>query len=438
VGVLLVISYHLTGVVVIFSSIFMIETVLISRILKNLSLISVNSTRNMTVDAEESLNCVKIIKLFNLYQEMKDSFRKNCSVTDFTNRKKSLIIQWQTVLANTILILSVSSLIYINTTFSYISISLLLTFFYTLQKLNKSLTEINKSYGTFNSEIPRLERIIEFFNQHEKYLEKNGNIVTKKLMQENLTLENVSFQYNPSRFEKTVQKKEKSVLKNISLSIYQGQTIALVGESGSGKSSLANLLVRLYEPDKGKILIDGINIRDFDLNFLRNRIGLVNQEPILFNKSIRDNLILGRREATEQEMKEASSNAHLNEFIDQFPDGYDIKIGDSGVKISGGQRQRLNIAQVFLKKPEILILDEATSSLDTKSEEYIKQSIKRISQNCTSIIISHRLSTVRQADKVFVLEKGRIVEEGTWESLMESKGIFFDMVKRQKFLKEVF
>ena len=169
---------------------------------------------------------------------------------------------------------------------------------------------------------------------------------------------------------------------------------------------------------------------------MRERIGLVNQDNILFNKSIKENILFGQKNATENEVIMASQKAHVHEFVTQFHDGYDTLIGDRGVKLSGGQRQRINIAQVFLKKPEIMILDEATSSLDVKSEEYIQDSINRISQNCTSIIIAHRLSTIRNADRIVVLRKGIIAEEGNWKSLMESKGTFYSMIEKQIFLKD--
>jgi len=436
IGVLVGISPHLTIVVFFISGIFLYETVFISRILKKLSVLAVEKTRAMTVDADESLQGIKLVKLFNLHEKMTTSFRNNCSVADFTNRKQSLIIQWQSVLANVFLVISVLSLIYLNITFSFVAISLMLTFLYTLQKLNTSLTQINQDFGFFNSEVPRLDRIIEFFDHNKIIIEKSGHLKSEQLIKKNLIFDNVSLNYSSNILKNTSAKKNEGILQNISFTINKGQTIALVGESGSGKSSLANLIVKLYEPSGGRILIDEIDLCDFDLYFLRSKIGLVNQDTILFNKSIRDNLMFGNESATEKEMIDASKKAKAHEFVTQFPNGYNTLIGDRGVKLSGGQRQRLNIAQVFLKKPEIMILDEATSNLDTKSEEFIKDSINIISKNCTSIIIAHRLSTVRNANKVIVLEKGRIVEEGDWESLINSEGIFYKMVQKQFFLNK--
>ena len=435
-GVLIAISFYLSGVVIIVSGIFLVETVMIARILKRLSVIVVEKTRAMTVDADESLQGVKLIKLFNLYDIMESSFRKNCSVADFSNRKKALIAQWQAVVANVFLIASVLGLIYLNIIFSLISISLMLTFLYTLQKLNLSLTAVNATYGLINSEIPRLNRVMEFFTDYDFFEEKSGNLIPKKFLRKNISFENVTLRYSSNATSNTKGKHKDNVLNNINFSINRGQTIALVGESGSGKTSFANLIVRLYDPTEGRILIDDVDIREFELNFLRKRIGLVNQDTVLFNKSVRENIMFGCESTSKEEMIDAAKKAHVHEFVSLMPQDYDTLIGDRGVKLSGGQRQRLNIAQVFLKNPEIMILDEATSSLDSKSELFIQESIKKISTGCTSIIIAHRLSTIRNADRVVVIEKGKIVEEGNWESLMELQGIFYEMVQRQLFLKE--
>tara|TARA_B100000315_G_scaffold224827_1_gene230637 strand:- start:1068 stop:2924 length:1857 start_codon:yes stop_codon:yes gene_type:complete len=434
---LIAISLELTGVVVIISFMFFAQTYMVARILKRLSVISVEKTRALTVNADESLQGVRLVKLFNLYAIMESSFRENCTIADFTNRKQSLIIQWQGVLANFLMIISILILIFLNINFSFAAISLMLTFLYTLQKLNVSLTAVNKTFGSFNKLIPLLDRIMDFFNWYDVNVEKSGNLVREKLLDQKLSFQGVNLCYSPIGSDHNkVKRNSENVLTNIDLDIHKGGTIALVGESGSGKTSLANLIVRLYDPTKGRILIDGVDIIDFDLIFLRERVGLVNQDTVLFNKSIRENIMFGRENASEDEMIVAAEKAHVHEFVTQMPKGYQTLIGDKGVKLSGGQRQRLNIAQVFLKNPEIMILDEATSSLDTKSEQYIQESIKEISAGCTNIIIAHRLSTIRNADKVVVLDKGEIIEEGAWNSLMEAKGVFNDMVKRQLFVEK--
>jgi len=422
---MLMISFELTCLIVVFSAVFLLETVFISRILKRLSVVVVERTRALTVDADESIQGVKLVKLFNLYDMMENSFRNNCSRADFTNRKQNIISQWQGAISQIIMLMSVFALIYINMTYSIVAISLMITFLYTLQKLTESLKMVNQSYGFFNSEIPRLDRIIDFMRKGEVYTEKSGEKVCDFLLKDRISFSGVYLSYG-----------SEDVLKNIDLNVLKGQIVALVGESGSGKTSLANLLVRLYDVSKGAILIDGLNIREFDLAFLRARIGLVNQDSVLFNKTVRENIIIGREDATENEMIQAAKNAHVHEFVIGMPDGYNTLVGDRGVKLSGGQRQRINIAQIFLKLPEIMILDEATSALDTMSEQYIQESINKISKGCTSIIIAHRLSTVRHADKVVALDNGKIIEEGDWETLMNSKGLFYDMVMRQFFSKQ--
>ena len=434
-GILVTISIELSGIAVIISVVFLAQASMVVRILKRLSVIIVEKTRALTVDADESLQGVRLVKLFNLYSIMESSFRDNCTIAGFTGRKQSLITQWQEVVANTFMVASIFILVFLNIIFSFTVISLMLTFLFTLQRLNGSLNLVNKTIGSFNKLIPSLDRIMEFYITSEVFIEKSGNLVRDQLFNDKISLDSINFCYASIGTEHSKRKNREIVLKNINLDIHKGETMALVGESGSGKTSLANLIVRLYDPTEGRILIDGMNIINFDLTFLRERIGFVSQDTIIFNKSIRENIMFGLENASEKEMIVAAKKAYVHEFVVQMPESYDTKIGDRGVKLSGGQRQRINIAQIFIKKPEIMILDEATSALDSKSEQYIQKSIKKLSDGCTNIIIAHRLSTVRHADKVIVLEKGRIVEEGNWESLMESKGVFSDMVKRQLFVE---
>ena len=435
-GVLNAISLELTLIVAIISAIFLAETTWIARILRRLSEKYVEKNRAMTVDVEESLQGVKLVKLFNLHNIMESSFRKNCSISEFTNRKQAVIIQWQTVVSNVFMIASVLAIITTNVIYSFTVISLMLTFLYTLQKFYGALLGINKAYGVLNKEVPSLDRVIEFFKKHEVFFEKCGDLVREKLLDKKLSFKGVFLQYESGGTDKFDLENNILVLDNIDLDIYKGETIALVGESGSGKTSLVNLIVRLYDPSKGQIMIDGIKIQEFNLKFLRKNIGMVSQDTILFNKTIRENIMFGSEEASEEEMIKAAKNAHVHKFVMMMPNGYNTLIGDKGVMLSGGQRQRVNLAQIFLKKPEIMIMDEATSALDTKSEQYINNSIEKLAAESTSIIIAHRLSTIRNADKVIVLDKGRIIEEGNWESLMKAKGVFSEMVNLQFFSVE--
>ncbi|NNJ87944.1 MAG: ATP-binding cassette domain-containing protein, partial [Eudoraea sp.] len=237
-----------------------------------------------------------------------------------------------------------------------------------------------------------------------------------------LAIEDISFKYEKDW-----------VLQGFSLEVPKGKTVALVGQSGSGKSTITNLVTRFYDVDKGEIKIDGVPIKQVSKRSLRNLMGLVTQDSILFNDSVRNNIALGKENATEAEIMEAAKIANAHEFIHQLPNGYDTNIGDSGNKLSGGQKQRLSIARAVLKNPPIMILDEATSALDTESERLVQDALEKLMKNRTSLVIAHRLSTIQNADTIIVLEKGKIIEQGTHEILLKKKGVYHKLVAMQSF-----
>ena len=214
------------------------------------------------------------------------------------------------------------------------------------------------------------------------------------------------------------------VIEDISFTIRPGETLAIVGPSGSGKSTIANMLMRFYDPTRGSVRIDGTDIRDVKSRTLRKEIGIVSQETLLFNTTIRENLRYGNKKAKDEEIQEAAETAEIHEFIMSLKDGYDTVVGERGVKLSGGEKQRISIARAILKNPKILILDEATSSLDTESEKSIQQSLHKLKEKRTTLMIAHRLSTIVDADTIVVLRKGKIVESGTHHALIENKGFY--------------
>ena len=292
-----------------------------------------------------------------------------------------------------------------------LKVASLMTFLFVLFRLVPSLQEINTciaSLGTFQGSIQGIEK---FLSSEGKQYIQNGAIHFPGLSK-SIELNKVNFSYDS----------EKPILKNISLSIEKGKTIALVGASGAGKTTLVDLIPRFYDPQLGDILIDGVSLKNFDIDSVRRCIAVVSQETFIFNTSIRNNIAYGIDDIDDDAILEASRLANVLEFVRNLPDGFDTQLGDRGVRLSGGQRQRLAIARALLRNPDILILDEATSALDSVSERLIQESIEKISVGRTVIAIAHRLSTIARADQVIVLEQGEIIEQGGYQELLDKRG----------------
>jgi subfamily B ATP-binding cassette protein MsbA len=236
----------------------------------------------------------------------------------------------------------------------------------------------------------------------------------------NMRFEEVFFDYD----------ERSSVLRGVSFEAKQGQVVALVGPSGAGKTTIANLIPRFYDPKMGRITLDGHDIRDVTLKSLREQIGIVPQEPVLFGTTVLQNIAYGRLEASRAEIEEAARGANAHQFIEKLPDGYETLVGERGVKLSGGQRQRIAIARAILRNPRILILDEATSSLDNESESLVQEALDRLMKDRTTIVIAHRLTTIERANKIVVMDKGELVEEGTHADLIEQQGLYYRLYTR--------
>ncbi|HIW12419.1 MAG TPA: ABC transporter ATP-binding protein/permease [Candidatus Salinicoccus stercoripullorum] len=302
-----------------------------------------------------------------------------------------------------------------------LTVGTLAAFIAYLDRLYGPLRRLVSSSTTLTQSIASMDRVFQLYDVKYDVQDRKD---AKKLGHTNGNIEfsNVGFDYNGE---------DKSVLKDIDFNVGSGETVAFVGMSGGGKSTLVTLIPRFYDVTEGRVMLDGEDIRNYTIESLRNNIGLVMQDNILFSDSILENIMLAKPDATEEEVVEAAKRANAHEFIMGLPDGYHTEVGERGVKLSGGQKQRIAIARVFLKNPPILILDEATSALDLESESIIQETLLELSNNRTTIIVAHRLSTITHADRIFVMSNGEIEESGTHLELMNRQGAYYDLYSIQ-------
>lgn len=282
------------------------------------------------------------------------------------------------------------------------------------------IKRLSKVIGSIQKALAAAQRVFDVLDMPEEVVNAPQALPLPHV-KGHVEFKNVSFEYNPGEI----------VLKNFSFKAEPGQVIAFVGPSGAGKSTVASLLPRFYDVTSGAVTIDGLDVRDVTMESLREQVGIVPQETVLFNGSVYDNILYGRLDATKEEIIAAAKAANAHNFIMALPEGYETKLGDRGLNISGGQRQRLAIARAILKNPEILILDEATSALDTESERVVQEALDRLMVGRTSFVIAHRLSTIKNADKILVLDKGELVEEGTHEELLAAHGLYAHLYEIQ-------
>ena len=287
----------------------------------------------------------------------------------------------------------------------------LLTFLFVLVRTTPLISALNSQRVSFVSAQGAMEAVKDLLRREDKPYFKDGHKLFERF-QNAIVFESVDFSYNPGE----------PVLYDVSLTIRKGETVALVGSSGAGKTTLADLLPRFYDPTRGRILVDGVDLREFKISSFRKRMAIVSQDTFIFKTTVRENITYGVENVTEAQILEATRAANALEFIEDLPDGFNTELGERGIRLSGGQRQRIAIARALLRNPEILILDEATSALDSATEKLIQESLERLAKGRTVIAIAHRLSTIANANKVVVLEKGRIVEQGGYADLLEKRG----------------
>jgi len=382
---------------------------------------------NLFSTVEETLGGIRVIKAFNAEKKIQQKFDEQTDaiyhLKNKANRRRDLASPLSEILGVTavlIILLYGGRMILSNDTGIGLSAEDFITYIAFFSQLIQPLKSLSSASFNIQKGAASIERIEGLVNTPVTIQEKPTAKVLSNFEKE-IELKNVSFYYD-----------DKQILKNINLVIPKGKTVALVGSSGAGKSTLADLIPRFIDAGEGEVLIDGISIKDYTLHSIRNQMGIVTQEAILFNDSIANNIALGVDNASMESIEQAAKIANAHRFIETKEEGYQTNIGERGMKLSGGERQRVTIARAVLKNPPILILDEATSSLDTESERLVQDAINNLMSNRTSIVIAHRLSTIRHADEIIVLQKGEIVERGTHDALIQKEGFYNRLVKMQE------
>lgn len=425
-GAMFIISFKLTIFVILFIPLSGFIISFIGKSLKRKSLLVQKEQAELTSITEETINGIKIIKSFLAESFFKSKFdHTNIRFLNFSNK----LINRQNIaapLSEFLGILVIGVLLWYGGKLVLIEMELKPAAFITYMGLAygvltpaKSISKAFYSLKKGNAAAERVFEIIDMTSEYYNDLNKNK----LKSFNECIEFKNVSFKYDKS-----------SVLKNVSLKINKGEMIAIVGASGSGKSTLVNLIPRFYDQISGKITIDGIDISNLSRLNIRSLIGIVSQESILFNSSIKENIVLGNSDSgSNDKLLNSLSIANANEFINEFQENINYNVGDNGSNLSGGQKQRIAIARAVYSSSPILILDEATSSLDSKSEKLVQNAIDKLMINKTSIVIAHRLSTIQNADKIIVLDKGEIIEEGSHNELIKNNSIYKKLISLQSF-----
>jgi len=423
---MMVISVELTLFVIVLLPIAGIVIGRIGKSLKRKSKKEQNQLGFLMSLFEESLSGLRIIKAFNAERHQKGKFLRE---NKFLERlATSALRRWQisSPLIEFLSVVVVAALLYYGGSIilrgnGSLTPDVFLGYILVFANMLGPARNFANSYFYIQRGIASLERI-ESIMDAEIQIRESLHATNIRSFEQAVEYKDVSFQYG-----------EAPVLKNINIRIEKGKMIALVGPSGSGKSTFADLLARYHDVTSGEILIDGLNIRDLRINSLRNQLGIVTQESILFNDTVFNNIAFGIENANEEDVIKAARVANAHDFIMKLENGYHTVIGDRGSKLSGGERQRLTIARAIFKSPPILILDEATSSLDTESEKLVQDALFKLMQNRTSLVIAHRLSTIQFADEIIVMQEGRIVERGNHNALIAKNGLYAKLVEMQAF-----
>lgn len=423
VSLMIALNWRLSGVIFLTVPFITIATRYFGIKIRKLSRSIQDELADSTAVAEDALGAIRLVKAF---------VREDYEVERYTNSVEQLFLTARRKMILTELFWSGVGIMFMSTLviiFWYggkevlagrLTAGDLVAFIIYALNISRSISQTSRLYAAVNTAAGASERIFELLDEKPEIKDREGAIELTRVTGR-LEFERLSFSYEDGR----------EVLKEISFTAHPGQTIALVGPSGAGKTTLLNLIPRFYDPGSGRIKLDGHDIRDLQVKSLRSQISIVPQEVHLFGASITENIRYGKLDATEEEIIQAAKDANAHEFITQIPEGYKALIGEKGVKLSGGQRQRLAIARALLKDPKILLLDEATSALDSESEAQVQEALYRLMEDRTTFVIAHRLSTIQHADRILVLDEGRIIEDGTHQQLLAAGGLYSHLYELQ-------
>lgn len=399
-----------------------------SKALRNLANESLEGSKLLTDTAQETLANQVIVKSYQAEQREAQRFSTVANLIAKANLRSTRIASLSPQVIEIVGVVGFVTLLFFGQNevrAERLNPAEFLVFMFALFSAYDPMRKLSRLHNAFEQALAAARHVWEVLDEHDELPEKPKAIELQPLAQK-ISFENVSFKYAND---------EKQILKNVSLEVPRGAMVALVGESGGGKSSLIKLVQRLYDPTEGAILWDGVDLREAKVESLKKQIALVTQETVLFNDTIRYNITYGKPDATDAELKRAAEIAFAHDFISELPNGYETIVGERGIFLSGGQRQRIAIARAVLTDAPVLILDEATSALDAESERLVQKALTNLMSSRTSIVIAHRLSTVRRADKIVVMERGKILQTGTHHELLEKGGVYKKLYELQ-FLEE--
>ncbi|MCC5637499.1 ABC transporter ATP-binding protein/permease [Nostoc sp. CHAB 5844] len=413
-------SWQLSLISVLLFSLLAVGLSTLNKHIRERSFAITRANDNFTARALEFIEGIRTVHAFSMQEFERQRYYK---------ASKNIVNSWKRVyqlsllvkpLAESLSTIILIAMIIVALSTGIMKIASLLTFFFVLFRLVPMTQDLNGVIAYLSTQTGAVENIKQLLKKDDKIYFHNGDIKFREL-QRAIDIVSVDFGYEPNKL----------VVNNITFTLEKGKMVALVGESGGGKSTIADLIARFYDPVEGRILIDGVDLRRLEIDSLRRKMAIVSQKTFIFNTSIRNNIAYGTLEATDQEIKEAARLANALEFIEKLPQGFDTILGTDGIQLSGGQQQRIAIARALVRNPEILILDEPTSALDSITEQVIQELLEKFIVDRTVIVIAHRLSTISKADKIVVLEQGRIVEQGTYKDLLERQGKFWKYYQMQ-------